>query len=374
MTDTNAGVANQIELVVKIIERLLAKKALYKGYLMGVENVFLTDDERSDLDKSTSLIDQIASFLKNQSNIITDLTDLKEFLEYLYNHALDANQQDGRHRRILSLLDDLKKTNNLITNMKFEGMLERGDFIALNEKVKAVYERSDSDFQIKILNTKINEESIRLNDLSKKHLEVIEYQSEAERIISDLKSKNKGINTLIDETSNAQEKILYETIYNSEIKIANDYRNSAFIIFLIIGVLVLSSFIFSSIQNLFFLFDKKGYFEVPLDLSYVVRLIALFSLSAPAWYLTMESSKHRKVAYKAKILGTELEALPYYMNQLSNEQRIDMRIQMVSKFFGQSLYNDEDKVNKSDDSVGAKTQLELTTAILKLTEAVKSKV
>ena len=97
----------------------------------------------------------------------------------------------------------------------------------------------------------------------------------------------------------------------------------------------------------------------------------LFSLTTPAWYLTKESANHRKVAYKAQMLGTELAAFPLYAKEFKDADRLELRKRLADRFFGQELYNDAKSVQTSDYSL---EQIKLMTEANKvLTEALKIK-
>nr|WP_307887420.1 hypothetical protein [Acinetobacter seifertii] len=87
-------------------------------------------------------------------------------------------------------------------------------------------------------------------------------------------------------------------------------------------------------------------------------------LTAPGWYFAKESAKHRQVAYKAKIISSELTALPYYLADLEVKDRHEMRMKMADKFFGQELYND-----KKSDSSNVSEQTKATTEAIKTINA-----
>lgn len=97
----------------------------------------------------------------------------------------------------------------------------------------------------------------------------------------------------------------------------------------------------------------------------------LFSLTTPAWYLARESSKHRKVAYKAQMLGTELASFPLYAREFKDEDRLELRKHLADRFFGQELYNDSKTNSNSDNSI---EQIKLLTEANKvLAESLKIK-
>ncbi|WP_427933642.1 hypothetical protein [Acinetobacter sp.] len=102
------------------------------------------------------------------------------------------------------------------------------------------------------------------------------------------------------------------------------------------------------IQNWNHLRDSS-YIHIPFGWDSLLKTLMLFSLTTPAWYLTRESSKHRKVAYKAKILGTELASFPLYAREFKDEDRLELRKSLADRFFGQELYNDSSNTKNSND-------------------------
>ena len=196
-------------------------------------------------------------------------------------------------------------------------------------------------------------------------------QNSANQIIEDLKNKNDAYSQLIDEDSNSRIKSLYTDIYDVEIKLADQYRNWALIIFAIVGVVLLVGFLNLSIQNWNHL-RNSSYIHIPLGWDSLLKTVMLFSLTTPAWYLTRESSKHRKVAYKAKILGTELASFPLYAREFKDEDRLELRKALSDRFFGQELYGDVQTKNSSLDNSLEQIKL-LTEANKVLAESLKIK-
>jgi len=187
-------------------------------------------------------------------------------------------------------------------------------------------------------------------DISELNKSVILSQNEANRIISELKDKNEAYSQLIDEDSNARILKLYNDIYNREVEVANKYRNWALGIFSAIG-----SILIWKLFNLSLGFNNWGIsFSIPskvLGWEYFINVLVLVGLSTPAWYLTRESSKHRKVAYKAQSLGTELAAFPLYAREFKDEDRLELRKILADRFFGQEPYSDSKTASNSDNSL-----------------------
>lgn len=161
------------------------------------------------------------------------------------------------------------------------------------------------------------------------------------QIYEDIRGKNENFSYFIDAENNEALKDLYDEIYKTEYELADTYRKYSTIILIAVGLLVFLLILGGIIQNLFYLTDPKNYIPIKYDLGSFIRYLAIFTLTAPAWYFARESSRHRQVAYKAKILGTELNAFPHYVKELEKSERIKMRTNLADKFFGQELYSDK---------------------------------
>lgn len=189
-------------------------------------------------------------------------------------------------------------------------------------------------------------------------------------MIEDLRNKNKFLSQASDENSNFEIKKLYIDIYDTEIKIANDYRKWALSIFAVISLLLIWKFFnfslsFNGLGVTLSIPSKKIGWESALN------ILLLIGLSTPAWYLARESSLHRKVAYKAQMLGTELASFPLYVREFKDEDRLELRRQLADRFFGQELFNDSKITSSSDNSL---EQIKLLTEANKvLAEALKAK-
>ncbi len=105
------------------------------------------------------------------------------------------------------------------------------------------------------------------------------------------------------------------------------------------------------VQNTFSFFWSDQYSRIAIGWESLIKTAMLFSLTTPAWYLTRESSEHRKVAYKAQMLGTELASFPLYAREFKDEDRLELRKNLVDRFFGQELYSDSKTVQNSDSSL-----------------------
>ncbi|RKG54724.1 hypothetical protein D7V64_03875 [Acinetobacter cumulans] len=295
----------------------------------------------------------LSFYIKNKSFLSDFLNDLRAYRE------IDEDE----------ILNNIEAKAGKIVNM----LLSSGDYQAFvstdntNKKTKELVDINSKINIIKEQQIKILDDYKKISTLNKKSIADHEI---ALRIVEELKSKNEAYSQLLDEDSNVRILKLYDGIYDREIEIADKYRNWALIIFAIVGLILLLGFLNLSIQNWNHL-RNSVYIHIPLGWDSLLKTLMLFSLTTPAWYLTKESSKHRKVAYKAQMLGTELASFPLYVREFKDEDRLELRKHLADRFFGQELFNDSKNAPSSDSSL---EQIKLLTEANKvLAEALKAK-
>lgn len=198
--------------------------------------------------------------------------------------------------------------------------------------------------------------------------DVTNQSNELKQTISDFKITHNSFNAFVEKNYNDATKHIYDNIFKTENKLANDYRKFAISVFLIIAIIAGFNFILPTVLGLKSYFDDKGFNVPPVDTFFFVKTIFMLLLTAPGWYFARESAKHRQVAYKAKIISSELTALPFYLADLEVQDRREMRMKMADKFFGQELYND-----KKIDSSNLNDQTKATTETIKTINTLLSK-
>lgn len=240
---------------------------------------------------------------------------------------------------IESIFNELKKFINTATSQSNFDSLSN-DYTNFINQLRTFKIFSDTQIFSNKTNLEIGFISNELNQTRESYKSV-------NKIYEDIKNKNEKFNYFIDSENNEALKNLYDGIYKIEYQLADTYRKYSTIILIAVGLLVLLLILGGIIQNLFYLTDPKSYLPIKYDLGSFIRYLAIFTLTAPAWYFARESSKHRQVAYKAKILGTELNAFPHYVKELEKTERIKMRTDLADKFFGQELYSDKNSTPSS---------------------------
>lgn len=206
-------------------------------------------------------------------------------------------------------------------------------------------------------------------DKTKQELKtVIGESSELKQTISDFKETHTSFNAFVEKNYNDETKKIYDEIFKSENKLANNYRNYAIAVFFSIGGIAIISFVLPSIIGVINYFKINEFKTPEANFFFFVKSVFMLLLTAPGWYFARESAKHRQVAYKAKIISSELTALPYYLADLDLKDRHEMRMKMADKFFGQELYND-----KKSDSSNVSEQTKATTEAIKTINALLSK-
>lgn len=282
----------------------------------------------------------------------------KNILDGFLSYIVEAHKKDN-----FEIILELESQASLISKLLSSYYINKTDGI-------------DVDYE-EILEKKKNlEKGLRLlkeqqKNIIEKNEDLIKNQSIAADIVNDLKAKNEAYNQFLDVDSNARILMLYDDIYDREIDFADKYRNWALIIFICVGVLIVFSIIIILVQNSFSFFYPENYSKINLGWDSFIKTLMLFSLTTPAWYLTRESSKHRKVAYKARMLGTELASFPLYAREFKDEDRLELRKHLADRFFGQELYSDSKTTNSNDNAL---EQMKLMTETNKvLAEALKAK-
>lgn len=282
------------------------------------------------------------------------------FNEFLHN--LESYNNSGHEIEILDSLHN--------SAVNFLNLLRMYDSQSDNILTKNNTENLVLEKRIKSLKADISILEEQQKKIDEQRRVLLARQQEANTIFEEFKNKNAAFSQLIDEQSNSQIGKLYKDIHDREITIADKYRNWALAIFAVVAIILILGFLNMSIQNWNHLRDSS-YIRIPLGWESLIKTLMLFSLTTPAWYLARESSKHRKVAYKSQMLGTELASFPLYAREFKDEDRLELRKHLADRFFGQELYN-ESKVAQSSDSSLEQVKL-LTEANKVLVESLKIK-
>lgn len=292
---------------------------------------------------------------KSNSHLSNNDDDFNE-TEYWLN---EINRISPHNTLILTdITDNIELISKILNKIKEK----------LNQSPSITNIMDDTIFKQHLTGLKINADTqifsnLTENEISNIKIELKKTKDSYERVNSiyeDIRKKNEKFNYFIDSENNEALKKLYDKIYDIEIKYADDYRTYAIVIFMAIGFLIFFIILSGIMQNLSHIQEPSKYMLIKYDFGHLIRLIGILSLTAPAWYFTKESGKHRLVAYKAKILGTELTAFPHYVKELSSEDRINMRKQLADKFFGQELYTD-----KNNNATASVEQSKVTIDALK---------
>lgn len=297
------------------------------NYLRNIESVLgLLEDSPSyfisnkdDLEKLKNWKSKLKQYVKPNSEVtISLILENQKYIELIFNdfkkHLTNENQSqfDSLSNDYTNFINQLRTFKILSTTQIFS---------------------DKTNLEIGFISNELNKTRESYKSVNK--------------IYEDIKNKNEKFNYFIDSENNEALKNLYDGIYKTEYELADTYRKYSTIILIAVGLLVLLLILGGIIQNLFYLTDPKSYLPIKYDLGSFIRYLAVFTLTAPAWYFARESSKHRQVAYKAKILGTELNAFPHYVKELEKNERIKMRTELADKFFGQELYSDKNSTPSS---------------------------
>ncbi len=295
-------------------------------------------------------LENIVAFLKLLEDASSYFNSEKDDLDRLENWKSQLQQHSKLHNQLnLTLIQNNQKEIISIFN-QFKQHIQAND----QSKVNTVSD-DYTNFINQLRTFKILSTTELFSDITSIEIAYVNNQLDQTRnsyeavnkIYKDIRGKNENFNYFIDAENNEALKNLYDEIYKTEYELADTYRKYSTIILIAVGLLVFLLILGGIIQNLFYLTDPKNYIPIKYDLGSFIRYLAIFTLTAPAWYFARESSRHRQVAYKAKILGTELNAFPHYVKELEKSERIKMRTNLADKFFGQELYSDKNSTPSS---------------------------
>ena len=293
-----------------------------------------------ELENMIGILEDSAHTIPPQENYFEKLQQwnlvLKNCIKNGYDVSLSLILENKE--QITTILNDIKKLINTTNNPNFDSFSdEYSQFINQLRTFKILS-------TTQIFTEKTN---LEIRDINSNLQTTKQAYEDVNQIYEDIRGKNENFSYFIDAENNEALKDLYDEIYKTEYELADTYRKYSTIILIAVGLLVFLLILGGIIQNLFYLTDPKSYIPIKYDLGSFIRYLAIFTLTAPAWYFARESSRHRQVAYKAKILGTELNAFPHYVKELEKSERIKMRTNLADKFFGQELYSDKNSTPSS---------------------------
>lgn len=333
----------------------------------------LTDEDNENITLLIKKLSELNDLVKSEDIFKVSDNDLSSQADTIHTESITIENHEGRLERIKNFKTIIEKTidnfNEQITNNIQNITVDSDTFQLFKEKLKLEDEVNNRLKTTRIIDLRVEKLRDYLSLLQQEEGEHKLTKERINNIYDEVKAKNDNLNILIDTAANSKQKKLYDTIYEEEKKLADDYRSTAIKIFS--GVAFIATLIFITPWFLGLIhWARTGTYVVDaINILFFVKAIFLFFLSAPGWYFAKESANHRQVAYKAKILGTELASLPFYMKELKEEQRLEMRIKMADKFFGQELYSD-----KKSDSSSQSEQAKATTEALKVITTLATKI
>lgn len=311
------------------------KVRILEQTIISLENVelLLTIDNK----KNYSNIKKLEKLLKNTAELFQykliwedkpDLNDLDDIAQKFirFNRLEDLELLNEISGKIIQTIDISKQFNEIVIDPEERDKLDIREIVMFKNALDK-FSTLDKEYK------GIEQQKRNIDKINKS---LLDSKDRANSIIEDLQDKVEFLNQKTDESSNTQIKKLYMDIYDTEIKLANDYRNWALSIFALISLMLVWKFF-----NFGFEFNNWGInVSIPtkkIEWKSALNILLLIGLSTPAWYLARESSKHRKVAYKAQMLGTELASFPLYVRELKDEDRLDLRKHLADRFLAKNF-------------------------------------
>lgn len=309
--------------------------------------------------KAAEYIKQFPLYFSHDSEVSDDvqswLVQLKEVL-FLTNGIFNPNilKSQKNLMSVLAIAESIVNyfdKNNEVKNTVFSRSHE---YKLLAEKFRSYDITFDNNLSARELSNNIDE-------IRKNLEENLKQSDRVKEVFTSIENQYQGFNAFVEKNYNDETKKIYTEIYTAEYKLANAYRDYAICVFIFFAAIACFNFFLPTVEGIINFFKIGKFQTTSVDIYFFVKTVFLLLLTAPGWYFTRESAKHRQVAYKAKIVSAELAALPFYLADLDLKDRHEMRMKMADKFFGQELYNDK-KSETSDFS----EQTKATTETLKV--------
>ncbi|MCU7698787.1 hypothetical protein OD757_16415 [Acinetobacter sp. AYS6] len=326
---------------------------------------FDLDDFLSEIEKSIFLIKEFPLYFPANEAMI-ELTRewierIEKVLKLTSGNISHTFFNESGFLLIKNLINDINSFFEKYSDKKNTHYTNDHEYRIFVEMLRGRELSSDNALEAKKLSDQLEEIKNKLNQDK-------ELSQSVKDAYEDIKRQHSSFNAFIEQNYNNATKKIYDEIFNTENTLANEYRSYAIKVFGVVALIACITFITPWWFGVLHWTRTYKFVVDPVDTLFFVKSLFMFLLTAPGWYFARESAKHRQVAYKAKIISAELSALPYYIADLNEEKRHEMRIKMADKFFGQELYNDK----KSDNS-NVNEQTKATTEAIKTINALLGK-
>lgn len=273
-------------------------------------------------------------------------------LEVMSSYSLF--KEEGAFSKVESIVKDIYTYISEYANNKNTTLLTNNEYRIFDQILK----RQEITFNNALDEKRLSDEIEKLKEKLKKDQKLSESVNNA---YEEIKKQHSSFTAFVEQNYNNATKKIYEEIFETENNLANTYRSYAIKVFGVIAFIACIMFLTPWWFGVLHWTRTYEFKTAPVDTLFFVKSVFMLLLTAPGWYFARESTKHRQVAYKAKTISAELSALPYYLADLDEEKRHEMRMKMADKFFGQELYSE-----KKSEANDLSEQTKATTETLKV--------
>lgn len=344
------SLSSEIESGTSNINNYLGNKNI--GYINNAKNnfssalkrikSFIIPSNSSDFDYSKAAVNFEQTLLKGYKSI-------EEINRNLQSELVQSNKLLDEQNKKIEVLE--KEFASMLADMKGAFSSELQSYSAFEEESKVSYnsfmEEKGSVFNDKIKeidttidgNLKQYEEWVT-DDLTKYEKEFNEQKelldTQTTDTVESLKAKLEEAKNIVDIIGNVGVTGNYQKIATEHKRTANIFRVIALIFMGLMSGLLAYSIIELSLSGEFDLYKS------------LVRILAASVLTYPAIYASRESNKHRNLETINRKLELELASLGPFIELLPEEKKIEIKGELVGKYFGQQGV---DNVQSGDEDV-----------------------
>lgn len=283
---------------------------------------------------------ELIEALENQKGEINQI--FNNFDQTVDSASLDNlgyinNSYDDVVENIIKLKKIDPSTKQLIEKIIFDNMniikrgIEDGIYLKslrISSNILTLDRLLDKEVQAEIMSERYENSIAQLDDLDKKKKDLENKLNELDLLRSDI--NNKNIHEIFEDDSVKFKKIAinYEVAFYS------------IIVFLVFYFLGLTIYI-KDIDLLFLHISFPEKIHGDLSIEFYIQKISLLILSTTlAAFLLKRSFMNRRLADEAYRTAKELDALPRYMEGMSEEMKEKIRFDLTYKYFGNGIHHE----------------------------------
>lgn len=268
------------------------------------------------------------------------------------NYKQILEQQEKEQQKILDtqtkIKNDLADNSIKITRLASEFEQRETDFEKFKENWTTELQATRAYFESEF-DKKFKEYQIEIETKAKDHVNILEkheknfdnllleekkkFDTNSNKIITELNNKLDEAKKIVNIVGNVGVTGNYQNIANQHKKSANLFRIIALGFMTLMSLLIIWSIIELSLKE--FDFYKT-----------LTRIIAAAILTYPSVYASRESTKHRLLENRNRMLELELASLGPFIELLDDGEKTKIKVELVNKYFGNKV---EETINNDED-------------------------